>query len=327
MLATYNRRWAALFNLLWFLFIPATTNAQGAPTSDLNGSHLAGLSPELWKERCASSHLPADHILSSFAIGGEPRSREAAWDAEVELPRDTTACGPHDIDAASSEMPTLKAQQSPCLAMAAAMTGGAGNLSCAPARDTVSAELSSLGKAGLRIQQVREHVLGILGSENACTAWFLGKEPNPARTFQSLTFSVDLHGQENIFESSQGNSVTLFRQPYVAKAIQDGGAYTEIIINANGAFYRAQGKVQKMGPEVGPLELNGSQLLRVGQYGGNTYEAQIATLLHEFGHIIDLLPEDADNIDGKSVQNTGDVLRHCRTEIEASAKEARHPSK
>jgi len=34
----------------------------------------------------------------------------------------------------------------------------------------------------------------------------------------------------------------------------------------------------------------------------------MVTLLHEFGHIIDLLPEDARNLDGKSVKNTDAVL-------------------
>jgi len=46
------------------------------------------------------------------------------------------------------------------------------------------------------------------------------------------------------------------------------------------------------------------------------------TLLHEFGHIIDLLPQDADNLDGQSVRNTDEVMRHCRPEVEARSKQA-----
>jgi len=42
--------------------------------------------------------------------------------------------------------------------------------------------------------------------------------------------------------------------------------------------------------------------------------AQILVLLHEFGHVLDLLPADENNVDGKSVQNTNEVLRYCRAE-------------
>jgi hypothetical protein len=49
--------------------------------------------------------------------------------------------------------------------------------------------------------------------------------------------------------------------------------------------------------------------------------------LHEFGHIIDLLPEDADNLDGKSVRNTDEVLRHCRAEVEVRAQHTKQSAK
>jgi len=53
----------------------------------------------------------------------------------------------------------------------------------------------------------------------------------------------------------------------------------------------------------------------------------MVTLLHELGHIINLLPEDADDLDGKSLRNTSEVLRHCRTEIEARAFQAKQMAK
>jgi hypothetical protein len=49
----------------------------------------------------------------------------------------------------------------------------------------------------------------------------------------------------------------------------------------------------------------------------------MVTLLHEFGHIIDLLPEDADDLDGKSVRNTDEVMRHCRGEVQARSQLAK----
>jgi hypothetical protein len=43
-------------------------------------------------------------------------------------------------------------------------------------------------------------------------------------------------------------------------------------------------------------------------------------LLHEFGHVINLLPLDFENEDGKSVENTAKVLRFCRAEIDSRAR-------
>jgi hypothetical protein len=198
---------------------------------------------------------------------------------------------------------------------------------CNDAEDTVPAELSALGKAGVKIARAREEVLGILRSQNACTEWFETREPSVAATFQSLSFSLDRHGPPDIFESTREVSIVIRRQPYVARATQDGGAHTTITINANGAFYRPQGQVLKMGRETGPLQSEGTRLLTVGTYMGDTLPAQMVTLLHEFGHVIDLLPEDADNLDGRSVRNTNEVLRHCRNEIESRAQRAKETAK
>lgn len=201
------------------------------------------------------------------------------------------------------------------------------NLACNDSTDTVLAELSGLGKDGVKIARAREEVLDILHSENACSEWFATKDATPAATFQSLSFLLDKHGPHEILESAQADSIVAWRQPYVARAMQDGGAYTAITINAHGAFYREQGSVVKTIPEGGPVREGGTRLLTVGSYPGDTLPAQMVTLLHEFGHVIDLLPWDADNLDGKSVQNTGDVLRHCRAEVEARSQRAKQAAK
>ncbi len=194
--------------------------------------------------------------------------------------------------------------------------GGPRNPACNDSGDPVLAELSAFGKAGMKIGRAREEVLEILRSENACTEWFASKSAKPADTFQSLNFLLDQRGPKDVFESNMAASLVIFRQPYVARATQDGGAHTAITINAYGAFYRTQGNVLKTVQEGGPVHTEGTRLLTVGSYRGDTLPAQMVTLLHEFGHIIDLLPEDADNLDGKSVRNTDEVLRHCRAEVE-----------
>jgi hypothetical protein len=61
-------------------------------------------------------------------------------------------------------------------------------------------------------------------------------------------------------------------------------------------------------------------MVKVGPYIGDTLQAQVVTMLHEFGHALDMLPVDTDDRNGKSVQNTEEVLRHCRAEVEGKAK-------
>jgi len=60
-------------------------------------------------------------------------------------------------------------------------------------------------------------------------------------------------------------------------------------------------------------------MLRVGPYTGNSLHAQVLALLHEFGHLVDLLPADGGDEEAKSMQNTAEVLRFCRAEIESKA--------
>lgn len=215
----------------------------------------------------------------------------------------------------------------PCPQNVAGNDGVPRTFSCNEAVDPVLAELSALGRAGAKIARAREAVLDILRSQNACTEWFETKEPSSAPTFQSLSFFLDRHGPPDIFESTGEHSIVIRRQPYVARATQDGGAHTAITINANGAFYKPQSQVLRIGRETGPIQSEGTRLLTVGTYMGDTLRAQMVTLLHEFGHVIDLLPEDADNLDGKSVKNTDEVLRHCRSEVESRAQQAKQSTK
>ncbi len=230
------------------------------------------------------------------------------------------------LDAAFPVAPSDSVDNS-CSQDAAAIARVPHTLPCNEAEDSVPAELSALGKPGQKIARARDEVLDILRSQNVCAEWFSSKGERPAATLQSLSFSLDLHGQQDIFKFLREDSLAVVQQPYVARATQDGGAHTTITINANGAFYKPLGKVLKLGQEGGPLQIEGTRLLTVGIYAGNTLPAQMATLLHELGHIINLLPEDADNLDGKSLRNTSEVLLHCRTEIEARALQAKQMAK
>jgi hypothetical protein len=240
---------------------------------------------------------------------------------------DSNVTGPHEGVCLDDALSAPALPENPCLPDVTGSSGVPHAFPCNEADDIVPGELSALGKAGLKIARAREKVLEILRSENACTQWFEAKETTPAATFQSLNFELDLHGPQDIFELMNRESFVVRRQPYVAEATQDGGAHTTITINANGAFYRQQGNVLRIVPEGGPVHAGGTRLLTVGSYRGDTLPAQMTTLLHEFGHIIDLLPEDADNLDGKSVRNTDEVLRHCRAEVEAQPQQTKQMAK
>jgi hypothetical protein len=63
----------------------------------------------------------------------------------------------------------------------------------------------------------------------------------------------------------------------------------------------------------------GNFMLTISSYNGDTPEAQITILLHELGYIIGRLPEDEDSWDGRSIRNTSEVSRHCKTETRAAA--------
>jgi hypothetical protein len=281
------------------------------PNARIQGTHSAR---GAWPAKCF------DGSFQPFVDWRTGFGAESPWSAaqpsdEWSLPNPPTgSCvGPDVHDSA----------QSPCRWQATRNADLPQPFPCAERVDAVPTGLTSLGKAGMKIERAREEILNILRSQNGCTEWFESKDTTPEATFQSLRFSVDQHGPTDISELNQGGTMTIFRHPYVAQATQDGGGYTTITINTNGAFYRSQGNVQKINREGGPVLRDGARVLTVGIYVGNTLEAQMVTLLHEFGHIIDLLPQDADDLDGQSARNTNEVLRHCRSEVEARAKQAK----
>jgi hypothetical protein len=177
-----------------------------------------------------------------------------------------------------------------------------------------------MGKSGQKILRAREKVLEILQTENACSAWFREKDLNAADIFQTLNFEVDRKGEEFVQESKDVSNMILFRNPYVAKVFQGDGRYATITINTKGAFFYPMAGVVEVWKEGGPLNHRGSRFTNVGPYAGDTMPAQILVLLHEFGHVLDLLPADGNNVDGKSVQNTNEVLRFCRGEIESKGR-------
>jgi len=276
-----------------------------------------------WLAKCS--------VPSTRGLAGSFISDEAAWPTRANsVPADSNFAPTPDLPCVGQGFATgpraVTRVEDPCRDGAARASGVPRTFGCnvsEDSEDSIPAELASLGKPGMKIARAREEVLKILRFQNGCTEWYETKDRNPAETFQSVNFLLDSHGEQHIFASIEDQSTVLMREPYVARATQDAGAHTAITINVNGALYRSQGQVQKTAREGGPVLSGCARLLTVGSYTGDTLPAQMVTLLHEFGHIIGLLPEDADNLDGESVRNTDEVLRHCRAEILAQAKQSR----
>jgi hypothetical protein len=281
-----------------------------------------------WLAKCSASSLNSFAGAHSSEVSEWPAGRDIT-PGDFSVPR-----APDVLCVESAPLATPRARaDNPCPESAVGapglprVPGVLRTPACNDSADTVLPQLTALGRAGVKIARAREEILGILRSENACSEWFATKDASPAVTFQSLDFVLDKHGPQEVFESGQAGSIVFWRQPYVAKATQDGGPHTAITINAYGAFYRQQGNVLKVLEAGGPVRADGTRLLTVGSYPGDTLPAQMVTLLHEFGHVVDLLPGDADNLDGKSVQNTNEVLRHCRAEVQVRSQQAKQTAK
>ncbi len=184
-------------------------------------------------------------------------------------------------------------------------------------------EIRSFGSQGTVIEQARADVLSILAGENSCSAWFRAAEPEAKEKFRSLRFAVDSSGKREItkYESWQGDA--LYYEPYVAHTGQNVGWGSTITINASGAFFKDWAPVRIVINSQDRGFVKAFKRLAVGNFSGATREARILTLLHELGHILDMLPIDAGVPSGPelSTNNTLLVLRHCGPQIHRAAKQ------
>ena len=112
----------------------------------------------------------------------------------------------------------------------------------------------------------------------------------------------------------------IYRDPYVARVGQDTGAHATITLNAGGAFFQPLVLTLLVAEDKVLSKISNPRPVSIGPYPGDSLSAQTLALLHEFGHVIDLLPVDFDNEDGKSMQNTAEVLRYCRAEIDSKGR-------
>src|SRR5258708_914601 len=188
--------------------------------------------------------------------------------------------------------------------------------------DAVLEELTAMGERGLIIDRARQEVVEILEGPNRCAAWFVQAEPDAARKFRSLRYVIDESGPQYALKIQNSAGQWLYQQPYVASSIENASAGSTITVNGKGAFFQLRAGVRIVPKDGGPGGLGTSQLLHLGLYVGGTLGAQVVTLLHEFSHVLGLLPADGESVSGQelSTQNTQIVLQHCRAQVEGAGK-------
>lgn len=192
-------------------------------------------------------------------------------------------------------------------------------LSARIAEDPVETELAAMGADGMLIAGARQQVLEILREGDSCSGWFAGGEPNPAVKFASLHFKFDAAGTSLSLGDFTSGGLS-FTQPYVARAQEGVGPGSTITLNAHGAFFQQRAGTMYPSSRNVPHFRPAISTLHVGDYQGGSLKAQVTTLLHEYAHIIGLIPVDTGRPDGAqlSTQNTEIVLRHCRKQVDAS---------
>jgi hypothetical protein len=178
-------------------------------------------------------------------------------------------------------------------------------------------ELPTQRKQREVISTARERTLQILKGANACSAWFQEMDADPGDTFESVEIVPDESGPAYVRGVKEIGQPEVYKHPYVARTREWAGRNAIIELNANGAFFKRVSAVLEQDRKDGPIRPGGLHALQVASFSGNSVQAQVTTLLHEFGHIIGRLPEDDDSWNGESVRNTDEVLRHCRPEIHA----------
>lgn len=191
--------------------------------------------------------------------------------------------------------------------------------------DATRDALLALGSDGEAIQQARTEVLTMLSESGSCSAWFQAAEPQVIEKFRSLQFAVDAAGSGEILKLAVWRDDGGFYQPYVARTGQNVGWGSTITLNGNGAFFKKMAPVRIVTTLNNKGYQSSDRPLLVGSYNGATLPARILVMLHELGHIVNLLPIDSGVPSGPaiSVQNTEMVLHHCAVQIRSHRKPSR----
>lgn len=186
-------------------------------------------------------------------------------------------------------------------------------------------ELLRLGSRGDVIARVRQETLEILESDNTCSNWFGEVEPDAATIFRTLHYAIDSNGETDIYSVRDNFGDLFFKHPWGAKSVEGAGRNSFVELNGNGPFFIHKSHVLPFEHRLTNLWPGNEDVpMLIGPYQGATPEAQMTIMLHELGHIVSRLPRDDNTWNGRSSENTKEVLRHCSKQIRQIAREQRN---
>ena len=129
----------------------------------------------------------------------------------------------------------------------------------------------------------------ILQSKNSCSAWFQEVDPNAASTFASLKFIIETNGPQEVLGLRSYSGEMLLKHPYSARALENAGSNSIVVLNARGAFFVRVATLLRQEDMGGLFHPSGWRYLLVGTYRGGTLPAQMTILLHELGQVVSRL--------------------------------------
>jgi len=127
---------------------------------------------------------------------------------------------------------------------------------------------------------------------------FREKDANPAATFSNAALRAGSPRRGVHRESRDIGSLNLFRNPYVAKVTQGDGPYGTVTINPKGAFFSAMAEWSKRTKKVALSTCASAPVGAWDRMPEIACRRRPLPFLHEFGHVLDILPTDQDNVDG-----------------------------
>jgi hypothetical protein len=110
-------------------------------------------------------------------------------------------------------------------------------------------ELSALGKPGDTIARAREQVIDILQHGNACSAWFQEADSDATEVFRSVHFELEMRGPSYVYGMRDNERGQLFKHPWAARSIENGGLNSTILLNANGPFFNRTLEIMQLDQE------------------------------------------------------------------------------
>jgi hypothetical protein len=154
--------------------------------------------------------------------------------------------------------------------------------------ECVALELSARGKRGDTIERAREQVIDILQHGNACSAWFQEADPDATEVFRSVHFELEVGGTSYVYSVRDSARGQLFKHPWAARTTENGGRNSVIQLNGNGAFFNRTSRITQLDP-------------------GGTFAWPAGDLMLTISW------------DGRSLRNTSEVSRHCKSETRVAA--------